>query len=58
MIHGQLNLSDVMAREADLYREALAQNILRNDNFLIRYFEKIVAEMPPPPDPFWKEWQL
>ena len=57
MIYGQLNVTNI-AREMDLYREALAQEILRNDGVLTRHLREVIANMPPPPDLFWKEWQL
>jgi hypothetical protein len=58
VIHGQLNISSVDAREMDLYRKALAQEILRNDGVLTRHLREVIANMPPPPDPFWAEVTL
>ena len=51
-------ISDAMATDAAAYREAIASNIRDNDGYLTKHFKKIVAEMPPPPDPFWKGWEL
>jgi hypothetical protein len=56
VIYGQLNIVDSMVR--NLYGEALKENMRLTDGVLTRYFKEVVANMPPPPDPFWKEWQI
>ena len=58
MIHGQLNLSDVMAKYDHLFREEIRRNIEMTDGVLMRHIKDMLAGLPAPPDPFWKEWQL
>jgi hypothetical protein len=56
MIHGQLNIVDNIVR--NLYGDALKKNMTDNNGVLHRYFTEVLANMPPPPDPFWNEVSL
>ena len=55
---GRVTLSKVIEMTNDLYREAVRKSVVEGHMVLQRHFEKIIATMPAPPDPFWNEVSL